>query len=95
MSDSVQRAITFMLCASLLVLPGSPAYAQFTGAGAQATNWFVQLITPVIPLAVAVVGIFCFIGRINWAWFVGAIIGCALFFGRDQVVTMFRGWLAV
>jgi type IV secretory pathway VirB2 component (pilin) len=93
MSNSTQRALTFALYASLLALQVSPAFAQFTGAGTQATNWFVQLITPIVPLAVAAVGILCFTGRVNWGWFVGGLLGTALFFGRDQVVSMFRGWL--
>jgi type IV secretory pathway VirB2 component (pilin) len=93
MSNSTQRALTFVLYASLLALQVSPTFAQFTGAGTQATNWFVQLITPIVPLAVAAVGILCFTGRVNWGWFVGGLLGTALFFGRDQVVSMFRGWL--
>jgi len=93
MSNKTQRALTFVLCASLLALQASPALAQFTGAGTQATNWFVQLLTPVVPLAVAAVGILCLTGRVNWGWFLGGVLGTALFFGRDQVVSMFRGWV--
>lgn len=93
MSNKTQRVLTFVLCAGLLALQATPAMAQFTGAGTQATNWFVQLLTPVVPLAVAAVGILCLTGRVNWGWFLGGVLGTALFFGRDQVVTMFRGWL--
>lgn len=93
MKNSVSRAAAFLLLASLCALQASPALAQFTGAGTQATSWVVQLLTPLIPLAIAVVGVMCFTGRVNWGWFVGAVIGCALFFGRDQVVSMFRGWV--
>lgn len=93
MSKSTQRTLALALCASLLAVQAGPAFAQFTGAGTQATNWVVQLLTPLVPLAVAVVGILCLTGRINWGWFVGGLVGTALFFGRDQVVSMFRGWL--
>jgi len=92
MSTNVNRAACVVLLAGLCVLQASPAFAQFTGTGTQATNWVVQLLTPIIPLAVAVVGILAWTGRVNWAWFLGAVVGTALFFGRDQVVTMFRGW---
>ncbi len=95
MSNTFNRVFTIALLAVVCALQASPAFAQFTGAGSQATNWFVQLITPLVPLACAAVGIACFTGRVNWAWFLGALCGTALFFGRDQVVTMFRGWLSV
>lgn len=87
------RVSTIVLFAGLCVLQTSPAFAQFTGVGTQATGWVVQLLTPLIPLAIAVVGVMCFTGRVNWGWFAAAMVGCALFFGRDQVVSMFRGWL--
>ena len=87
------RAVTIVLLACMYALQISPAFAQFTGAGTQATSWVVQLLTPLVTLAVAVVGIMCFTGRVNWGWFAGAICGTALFFGRDQVVSMFRSWL--
>lgn len=89
---STRTAMTVLLV-GLCAAQMSPALAQFTGVGTQATSWVVQLLTPLIPLAVAVVGILCFTGRVNWAWFAAALIGCALFFGRDQVVSMFRGWV--
>lgn len=92
MCTNVNRAVCFALIAALCAMQAAPAFAQFTGAGTQATNWVVQILTPIIPLAVAVVGILAWTGRVNWGWFVGAIVGTALFFGRDQVVTMFRGW---
>jgi type IV secretory pathway VirB2 component (pilin) len=93
MNKATQRAIVLALCAGLLAVQAVPAFAQFTGAGTQATNWVVQLLTPLVPLAVAAVGIMCLTGRVNWGWFVGGLLGTALFFGRDQVVSMFRGWL--
>jgi type IV secretory pathway VirB2 component (pilin) len=95
MNTTAPRAATFVLFFVLCSLQVSPALAQFTGAGSQATNWFVQLITPLVPLACAVVGIACMTGRVNWGWFLAAFCGTALFFGRDQVVSMFRGWLSV
>lgn len=93
MKTSFSRAATVVLLAGLFALQVSPAFAQFTGAGTQATSWVVQLLTPLIPLSAAVVGILCFTGRVNWGWFVGAICGTALFFGRDQFVALIRGWV--
>lgn len=92
MSTKANRALNAAVLAGLWVLQVSPAFAQFTGTGTQATNWVVELLTPIIPLAVAVIGILAWTGRVNWAWFVGAIVGTILFFGRDQVVSMLRGW---
>lgn len=93
MSINFTRAATIFFVAAHLILQMSPAFAQFTGVGQQATSWVVQLLTPLVPLAVGVVGILCFTGRVNWAWFFAALCGTALFFGRDQVVSMFRGWV--
>lgn len=93
MSKPTRRILALFQCAALVALYATPAFAQFTGAGTQATNWVVQLFTPIVPLAVAVVGILCLTGRVNWGWFMGGLIGVALFFGRDQVVSMFRSWL--
>ncbi len=95
MSSTATRAANLALFAVLCSLQVSPALAQFTAAGTQATNWFVQLITPLVPLACAVVGIACLTGKVNWSWFLAAVLGTGLFFGRDQVVSMFRGWLSV
>jgi type IV secretory pathway VirB2 component (pilin) len=93
MNKIFPRAFTFVLFASVLALQMSPALAQFTGTGTQATTWLVQLATPFVSLAVAVVGLACLSGRVNWLWFGAAIVGCALFFGRDQVVSLFRGFV--
>lgn len=93
--EMLSRAALVVFVAGLCLLPTVPAFAQFTGAGTQATSWVVQLLAPLIPLACALTGIACLTGRVNWAWFVSALIGCALFFGRDQVVALFRGWLSV
>jgi type IV secretion system protein VirB2 len=92
MRTNVNRVVSVVLITALCALQTTPAFAQFTATGTQATNWVVQILTPIIPLAVAVVGILAWAGRVNWAWFVAAIVGTALFFGRDQVVTMLRGW---
>lgn len=92
-TTSVSRAVTLMLNVGVLALQAAPAFAQFTGTGSQATNWVVQLLTPLIPLACIAVAVGCYIGKINWGWFCGAVVGTALFFGRDQVVSLFRGWV--
>jgi len=92
MSTKANRALTVAMLAGVCALQISPAFAQFTGTGTQATNWVVELLTPIIPLAVAVIGILAWTGRVNWGWFIGAIVGTMLFFGRDQVVSMLRGW---
>jgi len=93
MTINVNRAVTFVLLAGVLALQASPAFAQFTGAGTAATNWVVQIVQPLIALAVGIVGILCLTGRIQWPWFLAAVIGIALFFGRDQVVSLIRSWV--
>lgn len=95
MSRSITFAEAMTALIALLILPIFPAFAQFTGGGAQATNWVVELMTPIIPLGCVVVALLAFAGRINWLWFASACVGTILFFGRDQVVSMIRGWFGV
>jgi type IV secretory pathway VirB2 component (pilin) len=95
MTPTSNRAIATVLLVSLFVFQASPAVAQFTGTGNQATHWVVQVLTPFFALGVAVAGILSLTGRVNWAWFGAAVIGCGLFFGRDQVVSLIRGFLGV
>lgn len=95
MSTTTNRVFAFASLAALCLLQTSPAFAQFTGAGTAATGWLVQLLTPLLPIACIGVACLCFMGRINWAWMGAAMVGTAFFFGRDQIVSMFRGWLGV
>jgi type IV secretion system protein VirB2 len=92
MSTSHNRAVTFVLLAGWLALQATPALAQFTGAGTAATNWFVQLVTPIVSLIVGIMFLAALTKHLNWGWVVLAIIGIIGFFGRDQIVTMVRGW---
>lgn len=92
MSTPARRVITLMLLAGTLALQATPAFAQFTQAGTQATSFVVQLLTPLAGLGVIAVAIGCFTGRVPWGWFIGVVLGIALFFGRDQVISLVRGW---
>jgi len=44
MNTKTNRAFVAVMLAGLCVLQMSPAFAQFTGTGTQATNWVVELL---------------------------------------------------
>lgn len=92
MSTLHNRAVTVVLLTVFLALQVEPAFAQFTGAGTSATAWFIQLATPIVSLIVAIIGLAALSKNMHWGWGVFAVVGIIIFFGRDQVVTMVRGW---
>ncbi|HEY4369793.1 MAG TPA: TrbC/VirB2 family protein [Steroidobacteraceae bacterium] len=65
-----------------------------TGANALVT-WGLTIATPVAILVVIVVGMAAAIGKISWAWVIGAVIGIAVIFGSEQLVTWVRGLFGV
>jgi glycerol-3-phosphate acyltransferase PlsY len=95
MNRSTASSVVFAMTIAVLIAPFMPAFAQFTGGGAQATSWVVELLTPLIPLACIGVAVFAWMGRVNWGWFAAACVGTILFFGRDQFVSLVRSWFSV
>jgi len=65
-----------------------------TGANALVT-WGLTIATPVAVLVVIVVGAAAAIGKISWGWVIGAVIGIAVIFGSEQLVTWVRGLFGV
>ena len=52
-------------------------------------------LAPVAGIALIVVALLCFFGKISWMWLVGLIVGIVLFFGRDQIISWIRGAASV
>ena len=71
---------------------GAPPFAN---SGTQLKADLVQTLTPFAGISVLVVGVLCLMGRVNWGWFVGGVVGVAMMFGSDQIVTWFRTLMGV
>lgn len=88
----VTLAVFFFLC----FLPElALAQTPFTGGAEQARTDLLTIIAPVAGIAVIVVGLLAWFGKINWMWLLGLVIGIVLVFGNRQIVTWFRGWFGV
>lgn len=58
-------------------------------------DFALTIATPVAILIVIAAGIAAAVGRISWAWAIGGIIGIAVIFGSEQIVTWIRGLFGV
>lgn len=94
-SIKLERPVTLLLVAGLLVLQTSPAFAQFTSGTEAGKSWFIQMVTPLIGICVLVFFLACCMGRANWLAFGITIIGIVGFYGYNSFITMVRGWFAV
>lgn len=92
---SPQRVLSRLAFASALLPALAFAAPPFANSGTQLKADLVQTLTPFAGIAVLVVGVLCLMGRVNWGWFVGGVVGVAMMFGSDQIVTWFRALMGV
>jgi type IV secretion system protein VirB2 len=71
------------------------AAPPFANSGTTLKADLVQTLTPFAGIAVLVIGVMCLMGRVNWGWFVGGLVGVAMMFGSDQIVSWFRTLMGV
>lgn len=82
-------ACTFAL---LAFVPGlSFADSPFASVTSNGSTDLVTIVTPIVAIAVMVVGLLALFGRISWWWFVGVVIGVICVYGKDQIVSWIRG----
>jgi len=89
-------AIHTLLAVLVLSVPHL-ALAQspfMTGATALQTQ-ILQWLTPVAIILVMVLGGMAMANRMSWGWCIGAILGIAISFGADQIVTWVKGMFQV
>jgi type IV secretion system protein VirB2 len=65
-----------------------------TGATAASTN-LLAILTPIAVVAVMALGAAAWFNKISWAWAIAAMVGVALVFGSQQIVTWIRGMFGV
>jgi type IV secretion system protein VirB2 len=53
------------------------------------------ILTPIAVIAVMALGVAAWANKISWGWAVSAMIGIALVFGGQQIVTWVRGLFGV
>jgi type IV secretory pathway VirB2 component (pilin) len=95
MSTTCTRIVTALMLLALLFLYTEPALAQFTGGGTAAKGWLVQILTPVVGIAVLFLFFMCLAGKAQWGLFALAVVGIVGFYGHEQAISMVRGWFAV
>jgi type IV secretion system protein VirB2 len=82
----------------MLLLACALAYAQtspfLTGATALQSN-ILAWMTPIAVILVMALGAMAMANRISWGWCIAAIVGIAITFGAQQVVTWVRGMFGV
>ena len=66
----------------------------FTGATAASTN-LLAILTPIAVVAVMALGAAAWFNKISWGWAIAAMVGVALVFGSQQIVTWIRGMFGV
>jgi len=93
------RTLQLVLLGAVLACGLFPELAAaappFANSGSTLKTDLVQTLTPFAGIAVLVVGVLCLMGRVNWGWFVGGLVGIAMMFGSDQIVTWFRTLMGV
>jgi type IV secretion system protein VirB2 len=93
------RKLLLVLLVAVLACGLAPELAlaapPFANSGTQLKTDLIQTLTPFAGIAVLVVGVFCLMGRVNWSWFIGGLIGVAMMFGSDQIVAWFRTLMGV
>lgn len=84
------------LCGTLLLpaLVLAQTSPFLTGATALQTNLLAWL-TPIAVILVMVLGAMAMANRLSWGWCIGAILGIAIAFGAQQIVTWVRGMFGV
>jgi type IV secretion system protein VirB2 len=65
-----------------------------TGANSLVT-FALTIATPIAVLIVIALAIAAAVGRVSWAWVIGAIIGIAAIFGAPQIVAWIRSLFGV
>ena len=83
-----------MTLASLLPDLTLAASPFTTGATAANTN-ILAILTPIAVIAVMAIGAAAWFNKISWGWAVTGIVGIALVFGAQQIVTWVRGMFGV
>jgi len=93
------RTLQLVLLGAVLACSLFPELATaappFANSGTNLKADLVQTLTPFAGIAVLVIGVMCLMGRVNWGWFVGGLVGVAMMFGSDQIVSWFRTLMGV
>jgi len=88
---SAAMGLVLLLACALAFAQGSPF---LTGATALQSN-ILAFMTPIAVILVMALGAMAMANRISWGWCIAAIVGIAITFGAQQVVTWVRGMFGV
>ncbi|EAB4047392.1 transposase [Salmonella enterica] len=94
-TERANKAFYLLVACTLALLafvPGlSFADSPFSNVTNNGSSDILNIVTPIVAIAVMVVGLACLFGRISWWWFVGVVIGVICVYGKDQIVSWIRG----
>jgi type IV secretion system protein VirB2 len=94
-ASTVRRSLSLFVAQSAVSAPVMAQTTVFdTGANAL-VQWGLTIATPIAVLIVIAAGIAAAIGKISWGWVFGGIVGIAVVFGSEQIVTWIRGLFGV
>lgn len=94
-AHTLQLVLLAAIAACSLFPELAAAAPPFANSGSTLKADLVQTLTPFAGIAVLVVGVLCLMGRVNWGWFVGGVLGIAMIFGSDQIVSWGRTLMGV
>src|SRR5688572_26760183 len=90
-SSSRAWAATIGFCAWAAQAQQSP----FDTGANSLVDFGLTIATPIAILIVIGAGIAAAVGKISWGWVIGGIVGIAVVFGSEQIVTWIRGLFGV
>lgn len=90
--SKILSLFVLLLGTAVLVLSSDAAFAAapFAAGGNTMKNDIIGLITPVIGIGIVALGLMCAFGKINWGWFVAAVIGIIIVYGNEQIISWVR-----
>lgn len=93
----IDRCRTVAVAVVMSAASSGAAMAQSvfdTGANS-IVAWGLTIATPIAVLVVIGAGIAASVGKISWGWVIGGVVGIAVIFGSEQIVTWIRSLFGV
>ena len=84
-----------MLVAGGLMSAPTMAQSVFDTGAHSIVAWGLTIATPIAVLVVIGAGVAASVGKISWMWVLGGVIGIAVIFGSQQIVTWIRSLFGV
>lgn len=87
---TLSYALLVAFVGMLLMYPELALADPFSAGAKSLKRDIIELLTPVIGLAIIGLGIACSMGKISWWWLGGAVVGTILVYGHEQIISWIR-----